>query len=431
MKMNARHPPDSWVPTGLEFLQTLLGQCRKVSFAVRLWDGTRWSPPGAAEPCFTLVLKHPGALRRMFWPPNHLTLGQGYIFDDFDVEGDLFASFDFADELLELRLDLADKLRLSRLLRRLPGRNKADSQHQPIRLRGRRHAPERDARAVTYHYNLSNDFYRLWLDERMIYSCAYFTSADQSLAVAQRQKLDYLCRKLRLRPGERLLDIGCGWGGLILHAAQNYGVDATGITLSAPQAQWARERISQAWMEQRCRVEVMDYRQLQAAQGYDKIVSVGMCEHVGAKKLSEYFSQAFRLLRPRGVFLNHGIAVHSHHPPPGGPSFIDRYVFPDGELFPIATTLNTAEGCGFEVRDLENLREHYALTLRHWVRNLESRHAEAVRLTNELTYRIWRIYMAGSAHGFASGSLNLYQALLVKAEGGGSGLPLTRSDWYR
>jgi cyclopropane-fatty-acyl-phospholipid synthase len=297
-------------------------------------------------------------------------------------------------------------------------------------LSGARHSIERDRLAVTYHYDVSGDFYKLWLDSRMVYSCAYFASPDDDLEVAQERKLDYICRKLRLRPGERLLDIGCGWGGLVIHAAERYGVEAVGITLSGGQAELASERIRRAGLADRCRVEVRDYRQMDDPEGYDKLVSVGMFEHVGEAMLPEYLGRAWRLLRPGGVFLNHGIARSATEPAEGGPSFLDRYVFPDSELVPISTTLRAAEMSDFEVRDVESLREHYALTLRRWVSRLEEHRDEACRAADETTYRIWRLFMSASAYGFEVGRLNLYQTLLVKPSRGESGLPLTRADWY-
>ncbi|HYS43343.1 MAG TPA: class I SAM-dependent methyltransferase, partial [Geobacteraceae bacterium] len=278
--------------------------------------------------------------------------------------------------------------------------------------------------------NVSNGFYRIWLDERMVYSCAYFTSPGDSLDMAQERKLDYICRKLRLNEGDRLLDIGCGWGGLVLHAARNYGVYAHGITLSRPQAELAAQRISAAGLTERCRVEVRDYRELAEEGCYDKIASVGMIEHVGQSRLPDYFAGAFRLLRPGGAFLNHGIAANAGYPLESEHSFISRYVFPDGELIPINRTLDAIETAGFELRDLESLREHYSLTLRHWLKRLEAAVAAAIAASDETTYRIWRLYMAGSAHGFDLGRMNVYQALLIKPDRGSSGLPLTRADWY-
>jgi cyclopropane-fatty-acyl-phospholipid synthase len=418
------------VRNGLSFLQSLLGELRPRDFAVRLWDGTIWDADPAGTARFTLVLRHPAALRRMLFPPNQLNLGEAYIYEDFDIEGDIIAAFTLGDFLCNQHWGLLEKVRFGRYLLDFPPGPRLRSGERGARLHGSRHSRRRDRQAITYHYNVSNDFYRLWLDERMVYSCAYFASPDEDLGRAQERKLDYICRKLRLQRGEYLLDIGCGWGGLVLHAAQHYGVEALGITLSEPQAELASERISRAGLAGRCRVEVRDYRELEDDGSYDKLVSVGMFEHVGGARLGGYFDRAFRLLRSGGVFLNHGIASSLSQPEPAGPSFVEHYVFPDGELLPVSETLNAAETSGFEVRDLESLREHYALTLEKWVQRLEGAHEEARRLTDETTYRIWRLYMAGSAHGFRTGRLNVYQALLAKPAGGKSGLPLSRADWY-
>jgi cyclopropane-fatty-acyl-phospholipid synthase len=414
----------------LSLLQDLLGSSPKSNFAVRLWDGTVWTPEAAAgEPArFTIVLQHPGALRKMFLPPNELTLGEAYIYNDFDIEGDIEAVFSIADQFLDGRWGKAEQLRFGKRLLSLPRSDQKRPADSAAKLRGSRHSKERDRQAVTYHYDRSNDFYALWLDARMVYSCAYFATPGDSLDAAQQRKLEYICRKMRLHPGERLLDIGCGWGGLVLYAAQHFGVDAYGITLSEPQAELARQRIQQAGLADRCHVEVRDYRDVNQPDSFDKIVSVGMFEHVGEGLLPTYFKQAWRMLRPGGVFLNHGIAANVSTP--WNSSFAHHYVFPDGELVPINTTLRAAESSGFEVRDVESLREHYTLTLRHWVRRLEEHADEARSLTGEVTYRIWRLYMAGAAHSFQTGRNNIYQTLLVKPERGESGFPLTRADWY-
>ncbi len=398
--------------------------------AARLWDGTRW--PDDAPCSATLVLKHPGALRAMLLPGNELGLAEPFLYDDIDIEGDIEAVFDLADDLAEVSQGWRKKLRVARDLVRLPlPAVRPKTGRGPAQLKGRPHSVERDRQAVTYHYDVSNNFYALWLDRSMVYSSAYFHSPGDDLDAAQERKLDYMCRKLRLQPGQRLLDIGCGWGALVMHAAREYGVDATGITLSQPQADLGNERIAAASLSGHCRVEVRDYRQVDAPQRFDALASVGMFEHVGEALLPTYFDQAWRLLKPGGVFLNHGIASRATDTPVRGPTFSDTYVFPDGELVPIHVSLRAAEEAGFEVRDVESLREHYALTLRHWVRRLEAHHAEARRWVDEPTFRVWRLFMSGSAHGFATGRLNVYQSLLAKpAEGGRSGLPLTRADWY-
>ncbi|MGD0611958.1 MAG: cyclopropane-fatty-acyl-phospholipid synthase family protein [Anaerolineales bacterium] len=401
---------------------------------VRLWDGTYW--PDEAPRLATLVLKHPGALREMFQPGTEVGLGEAYLYDDFDVQGDLEQIFDIAYRLSEASAGVEAKVRLGWELMRLPSRSRAQrvqSKRSSARLTGRPHSIERDRQAVTYHYDVSNDFYAMWLDRRLVYSCAYFRSPDDDLDIAQEQKLDYICRKLRLHPGQRVLDIGCGWGGLVMYAAEHYGVDATGITLSQPQAELANARIQSAGLAEKCRVLIQDYRQIDELQAYDVLVSVGMFEHVGAALLPAYFEQAYRLLRKGGVFLNHGIACSiADEGRPNGSSFSQAYVFPDGELVPVSVTVRAAEEGGFEVRDVESLREHYVLTLRHWVKALEAHHTQSLEVVDEPIYRTWRLYMSGSAYGFSVGNLNLYQTLLVKPQDDGrSGLPLRREDWYR
>jgi cyclopropane-fatty-acyl-phospholipid synthase len=414
----------------LRLLDQLLRGDAAQKVGVRLWDGTCW--PDEKPRAATLVLKHSGALRAMFLPGTEVGLGEAYLYDDFDIEGDIESVFGLVDVLAAPAMGWREKWRLRNDLQRLPASERQrQARRGPARLRGRKHSVQRDAQAVTYHYNVSNDFYRLWLDRRMVYSCAYFHTADDDLDTAQEQKLDHICRKLRLKPGQRLLDIGCGWGGLAMHAAQHYGVDVTGITLSRPQAELANQRIAAANLADRCRVEVRDYRQAAGPEGYDVLVSVGMFEHVGEALLPPYFAQARQLLKPGGVFLNHGIASRATDASAGGPTFSNTYVFPDGELVPVHVTLHAAETSGFEVRDVESLREHYALTLRHWVRRLEASHDQALQFVDEPTYRVWRLFMSGSAHGFTVGRLNLYQALLVKPDRDGcSRLPLTRADWY-
>lgn len=421
---------ESHVQLCLSFLHAMAEKFPRHDFAVRLWDGTVWAPEPGLPARFTLVLNHAGALRAMFLTPNQLSLGKAYLHDDFDIEGDAEAAFSLAEALCDTRVGFLELLQRWTSLHRLPPLHHPHSDRDPAHLKGTVHSRKRDRKAIAYHYNISNDFYRLWLDRRMVYSCAYFTDPGDDLDQAQERKLDYICRKLRLQKDERFLDIGCGWGGLIIHAARRYQVQALGITLSRAQAELADERINEAGVADRCRVMQMDYRDLGKANLYDKLASVGMFEHVGEGHLAEYFGHTWNLLRPGGVFLNHGIGRSLTVPQLQGPSFIDRYVFPDGELVPINQALHHAESTGFEVRDLESLREHYLLTLRQWVRRLEAHHDEACRAADEETYRIWRLYMAGSAHGFKTGQINLYQALLVKPDNGKSGLPLTRDDWY-
>jgi cyclopropane-fatty-acyl-phospholipid synthase len=420
--------PDPAVRPALDFLTDLFQDYRPRDFAVRFWDGTTWEPESGQPARFTICPRHAGAVRRMFWPPNQYSFGEAYVYDDYDIEGDVLAFCQVVNYLRGLRPGLRRKLQLGWRVYRLPAAGPDHAGLRMARLSGARHSPERDRQAVSFHYDVSNDFFRLWLDRRMVYSCAYFADPDESLDAAQERKLDYICRKLRLQPGERLLDIGCGWGGLVTHAAQKYGVEAVGITLSKRQAEYAAEHVRAAGLEGRCRIEFRDYRE--ATGQFDKLVSVGMCEHVGAALMPTYFRSAWNLLRPGGVFLNHGIALAGTLREAKGKPFSDRHVFPDGELVPISATLRAAEELGFEVRDVENLREHYTLTLERWVRALEAHADEARRLTDDTTYRVWRLYMAGAANGFRRGDATLCQSLLVKPDGGRSGLPLTRADWY-
>jgi cyclopropane-fatty-acyl-phospholipid synthase len=295
---------------------------------------------------------------------------------------------------------------------------------------------------VRFHYDVGNEFYALWLDRQMVYSCAYFERGDESLESAQTAKLDYVCRKLRLAPGERLLDIGCGWGALVIHAARHYGVRATGITLSEQQASLARERVAAAQLTSSVAIEIRDYRTLAGDESFDKISSVGMVEHVGIERLDEYFRVAYAALKPGGLFLNHGIVSVEDARSRGvldpvwrrlwkRDQFIRRYVFPDGDLVPAAAVLAAAEGQGFEVRDVESLREHYLTTLRHWVRRLEAHEAEARAVADDVTYRVWRLYMSAAAHGFRIGRISVIQSLLAKHNAQGRvAVPRTRADLY-
>lgn len=425
-------------------------------FTVRLWSGMEL--PGAAEAC--LALNHPGALRRMLTPPIELSLGEAFIAGDFEIEGDIFAVFPALDGVNNRSFSGSDMFTLARQVWALP---KAERKRPLIRgsarLRGSLHSRQRDKAAVQYHYDVGNDFYGLWLDRHRQYSCAYFGEGVVDLDTAQERKLAHICRKLHLQPGERLLDIGCGWGGLVMYAAQNYDIRVLGITLSEEQASYANVQIARAGLGNRASVKLRDYRDI-GSEAFDKIVSIGMVEHVGRKQLAEYFAQAYHHLQPGGLFLNHAISrrapwLHKMNKevelcctpdmrPPGTSAwqkFIDRrilgsgafiwhYVFPDGELIPVSEMNLVAEQAGFELRDVENLREHYALTLRQWVQRLEARQAEAVGLAGEEIFRIWRLYMAASAFGFENGRINVNQTLLAKPNMGQSGLPLTRERLY-
>jgi cyclopropane-fatty-acyl-phospholipid synthase len=407
----------------LAILHVLFGEPQTWTFAARLWDGTS---VGAERPPFTFELREPFAMRAVLTPPLDLGPGRAFTNGWLDVTGDLEA----AVHVLRRALAAGSKRRLPRLLglaARLPAPPSAAE--RPARLAGRTHSKARDAGAIAHHYDRSKAFYAAFLDPELVYSCAYYDDGVDDLESAQRAKLDYLLRKLDLQPGETLLDIGCGWGALAVRAARA-GARVTGITLSREQHAEATRRVREAGVADRVSIERCDYRDL-GGRTFDKIVSVGMVEHVGRECLDAYFSRAFALLRRGGLFLNHGIAPLARGRDERATGFIARYVFPDGDLLAISHVLAAAERAGFEVRDVENLREHYTLTLRAWLANLERARDAAIAASDERTYRIYRLYLAGSAEGFASGRLAVYQSLLAKPdETGRVAPPRTRRALY-
>lgn len=423
-------------------LETLAGPVTRRNFAVRWWDGTVDTPPGA--PRFTLELNRPGALRRMLLPPTELNLAEAFIRQDFDVTGNLEAALGLNDAFRAASSPII-AARLVPMLRSLPTDDlpleARLERPRPGLMSGHVHTKSQDASDVRSHYDLGNDFYALFLDSRMVYSCAYFQTGTEDIDTAQAAKLELTCRKLRLHPNDHLLDIGCGWGGLVIHAARHHGVRATGITLSERQAELARERVRQAGLEDRVSIEVRDYRDWPDGTRFDKIVSVGMVEHVGRANVRAYFETAHRLLEPGGVFLCHGIveARTTLAPVPRlierltwrRNSFLHHYIFPGGEVLYPSELRSAAESAGFEPRDLESLREHYALTARHWWHRLEAHRDDAIQLVGEPTYRAYRLYLAAVIRTFQTRVNGLTQILLSKpTDAGSSHLPLTRTDWY-
>jgi cyclopropane-fatty-acyl-phospholipid synthase len=394
-------------------------------FALRLWDGSELPPPDGGTPHVTLVVRSPRALAYVAREPNQLGLGRAWVTGDLDVEGELEDVLRLQERFRELRLGWSDRLAALRAAMKLGaiGLRRPAIPEPEARLSGKRHSLRRDRIAVRHHYDVSNAFYRMVLGPTMVYSCAYFESPDETLEQAQERKLDLICRKLRLRSDERLLDIGCGWGSLVLHAAERYGVRAVGVTLSEPQSELARERIREAGLADRCEIRVVDYREVDDGP-YDKIASVGMYEHVGAAKLGEYMSRVRALLRPGGLFLNHGI-VRVADRPPDQKSFIARYVFPDGALHSVSAVIGAMEQAGLEVRDTESLREHYALTLRRWLANLAANREQAIAEAGPERERIWRLYMTGAALSFERGDISVHQVLGTPS-GAEHGLPLAR-----
>lgn len=405
---------------------------------LRLWDGIPISL-GRDKPVATVVVHSAKSVRELALRPEPLRLAEAYFLGEVDVDGDLNALLAQRTHLESLKLSVRDRIALfSAAL--FPGRDagpvRQDSdtirRSNPLRLRvSRRDSKALNQAAIAFHYDVSNAFYRLWLDERMVYSCAYFNDPGESLDEAQRNKLDHICRKLRFKAGERFLDIGCGWGALICWAAQHYGVRAHGITLSRQQYEYTQSKIRELGLEGRVTVELRDYRDLPADAAFDKVSSVGMFEHVGLKNLPAYFRVVSGVLEPGGLFLNHGITNDEEgwHKTVGT-EFIQRYVFPDGELDSVGNVQREMERTGFEIADVEALRHHYALTLRHWVGRLEARHDEALAHVSEARYRVWRLYMAACAAQFERGSIGVYQILAANKREGFADLPLTRRDLY-
>jgi cyclopropane-fatty-acyl-phospholipid synthase len=403
----------------------------QVPAAVRLWDDSLHVRDGRA-PAFTLVLRDPELLRRLVIERSPILLADAYFRGILDVEGDLYSALRLKDHFASIALSWRDKLSLLLDALRLPARKAIGAvQARAATHFSHRHSRDTDRAAISFHYDVSNEFYALWLDEQRVYSCAYFENADDTLEAAQCQKLDHVCRKLRLRPGERLLDIGCGWGAMVCWAARNYGVRAHGITLSQRQFDYAQARIASEGLQDRVSVELRDFRDLPADAIYDKVSSIGMFEHVGLANLPTYLGTVQRVLRPGGLFLNHGIT----HDEEGwnktvASEFINRYVFPDGELDCVSNIQLGMERAGFEIHDVEGLRPHYALTLRHWVQRLEAQREAALREVDEPTFRIWRLYMAACALEFDSGGTGIYQILASKRDQGRWPVPLSRKDIY-
>ncbi|MFG3719174.1 class I SAM-dependent methyltransferase [Streptomyces massasporeus] len=406
---------------------------------IRAWDGSQSGPPGAP----TLVVRNRRALRRLLWKPGELGLARAWVAGDLDIEGDLYATLDLLAGLIWERGEdartLAQALRdpevraavrgLVKLagppLPPAPPREEARSPRRHLHTKGT------DRRAISHHYDVGNDFYEIVLGPSMVYSCAYWPAPDSTLELAQRDKLELVCRKLGLRPGLRLLDVGCGWGSMAIHAAREHGVRVVGVTLSQEQAAYARKRVADEGLTDKVEIRVQDYRDVRDGP-YDAISSIGMAEHVGADRYLEYAADLYDLLKPGGRLLNHQIARR----PQGDETtysvdaFIDSYVFPDGELQPIGATVAQLERAGFEVRDVEAIREHYALTLRHWVERLEADWQRAVQLAGPGRARVWRLYMAASALAFERNRIGVNQVLAVRTpEPGTSGMPLRARTW--
>ncbi|MFD9393155.1 class I SAM-dependent methyltransferase [Streptomyces sp. NPDC060000] len=405
---------------------------------VRAWDGSQAGPPGAP----TLVVRNRRALRRILFKPGELGLARAWVAGDLEIEGDLYTAVDLLSGLLWERGE--DARTLTQALRdpqfrtavygllRLAGPPLPPAPpREEVRRTGHLHTRRTDRRAISHHYDVGNDFYALVLGPSMVYSCAYWESEDSTLELAQRDKLELVCRKLDLRPGSRLLDVGCGWGSLAVHAAREHGATVVGITLSQEQAAFARKQVADAGLTDKVDIRVQDYRDVTDGP-FDAVSSIGMAEHVGSEKYLEYAHALNALLRPGGRLLNHQIARRPQRDESAYDvnAFIDAYVFPDGELAPVGTTVTQLERAGFEVRDVESIREHYALTLRRWVDRLEADWDLAAHLTGPGRARVWRLYMAASAVAFERNRIGVNQVLAVRTPGSGrSGMPLRARTW--
>ncbi|MFD8827699.1 class I SAM-dependent methyltransferase [Streptomyces sp. NPDC059605] len=417
-------------------VEELLGE--RLPVRIRAWDGSESGPPGAP----VLVVRRRRALRRLLWKPGELGLARAWVAGEIDIEGDLYETLDLLAALIWERPDGAgERVHPARdprvrafakgLLRLAGPWLPPPPPPEEVRRRaGALHTRRRDKEAISHHYDVGNDFYELVLGPSMVYSCAYWEDGGD-LEGAQRDKLDLVCRKLALKEGDRLLDVGCGWGSMAIHAAREYGARVTGVTLSAEQAAYARKRVAEEGLADRVEIRVQDYRDVRDGP-YDAVSSIGMAEHVGAVRFREYADDLYALLKPGGRLLNHQIARRpernesAYHVD----DFIDAYVFPDGELAPVGRTVTTLEEAGFEARDVESIREHYALTLRRWVANLEKQWDRAVRMTSYGRARVWRLYMAASALSFEHNKIGVNQILVVRpAEGGSSRMPLRARDW--
>ena len=399
-----------------------------IPLSIEAYDDSRAGPPDAVG---TLILRSPDALRRFVTAPGELGLARAYVGGELDFRGDLYATLSlFANASVRF-----DPKVIAELVKAIgPGAAKPmPPPPEEARLRGFRHSRKRDAAAISHHYDVSNDFYRIVLGPTMTYSCALWEDPDVGLDAAQDAKHELICQKLALRPGMRLLDVGCGWGSLVMHAARHHGVEAVGVTISERQAELGALRVKEAGLEDRVEIRLQDYRDVTDGP-FDAISSIGMFEHVGRRRLGEYFGSLHELLRPGGRLLNHGIS----RPPESADSwpvtvpqapwrkrtFIDRYVFPDGELHELGQVVSAIQQRGFEVRHSESLREHYSHTLRAWVANLEAGWDQAVALAGPGRSRVWRLYMTASAVGFDEDRIQVHQVLAAKPDVGRSGFPL-------
>ena len=392
--------------------------------AVKLWNEE--TVIGSKSSACTIVFRHPSPVRDLVIHKDLVRLAEAYLVGDIDLQGDIETLFDLVEYLQVNMPHWPARLRLLRHALQLP----SDDNHEySSHMRATPEQRRNSLASISYHYDMGNDFYSLWLDPQMLYSCAYFKNETQTLAGAQQDKLDHICRKLRLSPGQKMLDIGCGWGALVIWAASKYGVKTHGITLSEQQYDYGQERIQREGLQDLVTIELRDYRDLEQVAQFDRVVSVGMFEHIGIRNFPAYFNIIKQVLKPNGLFLNHSITNDTGWLTNPLTRFINHYVFPDGELARISDMCTAMEQAGFEIIDVEGLRRHYNLTLRRWIQALETHHDQIIDMVGEATYRVWRLYMAGTAYYFDEGSMGLYQ-VLAGHNRQAQPVPLRRNDLY-
>lgn len=395
----------------IEVIERIFSQTKK-NFNITFWNGEAINY--TEKPEFILKFNDKEVFKKIALNPSAMNFAEAFMDKTFDIEGNIFEAIGLKNDLNNLEISSKDKLTVFLKSASFPTINM--------------HTKQKDKENIAHHYDISNDFYKLFLEDTMVYSCAYFKSYEDDLTTAQKNKLDHICKKLRLKPGEKLLDVGSGWGSMLIWAAKHYGVEAHGVTISEEQYKYTLERIKQENLEGKCFVELKDYRDIQGEGIYDKIVSIGMFEHVGIKNLPTYFNIMNRLLKENGLFLNHGI-THANNVEisKDESDFINKYIFPGGELHTISGVLSVMEDENYEICDVECIREHYFRTLKHWVNNLRKNKEKAIQDTSERTYRTWVLYMAGCAINFEANFISVYQVLLNKtSKKGGFNIPLTR-----
>ncbi|MBX2974496.1 MAG: class I SAM-dependent methyltransferase [Ignavibacteriaceae bacterium] len=414
----------------IQFLEYLFADYSGNNFQIKLWDGTSLNAKHEGEIKFVVKINDAGVIRDIFLPPSELKITESFFFNRINIEGDLICAIESAQELILPKLNLNSVSKIFRMLLKLSKEKQLDNSKKHIaREVGREHSISRDKESVSFHYDVSNDFYKIWLDKNLVYSGAYFETHQQNLNEAQISKFEQICRSLELKRGESLLDIGCGWGSFIIYAAKNYGVSCKGITLSKEQATLANKRIEEEGLSSLCKVEVQDYRELNLNSKFDKITSIEMLHHVGGKNLKTFFSIVNKLLTEDGrsfiIAITKRNGSHFHNP-----EFAKKYFMPDYHLVTIGELLRYAEQSSFEITDLESWREHYYLTAQSWIDNLEKNHSEVLKFVDESIFRVWKLSFAVMAYGFKSGLLNFYRFVLIKNNSKKFNNSLTRKHLY-